>query len=375
MSGDGLSGFLSVPLDIAARLGRLEDAVTAAELDALVVTRLPNIRYLTGFTGSAATLTVGTDGGSVLCTDGRYTEQAREQIAASGAATRVETRATAADRREVLTAALGGRRRVGLEAHGVSWSLQRSYAEAWGDDHELIPTEGLVEGLRRRKDAGEVARIAAACSVADDAFGVVKNRFSDGPTEREIALDLEFEMRRRGASTVSFDPIIASGPNGAMPHARPGDRAIAPGELVVCDFGCIVDGYCSDMTRTVSVGEPSADARALVDLVTTAQRAGVAAVRPGAGLAAVDAAARSPIDEAGRGELFTHGTGHGVGIEVHESPRVGRNESGSLQVGDVVTVEPGVYLPGVGGVRVEDTLVVTEEGADTLTHSTKELVL
>ncbi len=363
----------TVPLDTAGRLPRLVERFD--EIDVLVVTRPPNIRYLTGFTGSAGTLVVDADGGSLLCTDGRYAEQSRRQVEDAGVATQIEIAVTVAETHAAVANFLSGRRRIGLEAHGLTWAAQRGYAEAFGPDRDLVATEGLVEALRRRKDAGEIARIAAACAIADEAFGVVRERLGDGLTEREVALDLELEMRRRGASAVSFDPIVASGPNGAMPHARPTDRTVRHGELVVCDFGCIVDGYCSDMTRTVSVGPPDERSRDLYTLVASAQAAGAAAVAPGVDLIAVDAAARAPIVDAGYGEQFSHGTGHGVGIEVHESPRVARTSSGTLQVGDVVTVEPGVYLPGVGGVRVEDTLAVTEEGADTLTNSPKELIL
>ncbi len=182
-------------------------------------------------------------------------------------------------------------------------------------------------------------------------------------------------MRERGASGVSFDPIVAAGPNGALPHARPSDRRIEPGELVVIDFGCVVDGYCSDMTRTVSVGEPGPDARHIWDTVLLAQRTGCEAVAVGAECAAVDRASRDVIADAGWADAFVHGTGHGVGLEIHESPRVASTSTGTLASGHVVTVEPGVYLPGVGGVRIEDTLVVTPDGPVALTEFPKQLVV
>jgi Xaa-Pro aminopeptidase len=257
----------------------------------------------------------------------------------------------------------------------VTWAQQRSFATEWFPDAALVPTEGFVEDLRRVKDGGEVARIRAACAIADDALAAVVPSFAEGPTERDVALTLELEMRRRGASGASFDSIVASGPNGARPHARPTDRRIRPNELVVLDFGCVVDGYCSDMTRTVSLGDPGADARRVYDVVLESQRAGRDAVRAGVDCAAVDHASRSVIEAAGWGDAFVHGTGHGVGLEIHEAPRVAASARDTLATGYVVTVEPGVYLPGVGGVRIEDTVVVTDEGAEALTASPKDLLL
>jgi Xaa-Pro aminopeptidase len=198
---------------------------------------------------------------------------------------------------------------------------------------------------------------------------------SDRPTEREFALELEVAMRTRGASGTSFDPIVASGPNAAMPHARPSGRQVERGELVVIDFGCVVDGYCSDMTRTVSVGDPGADARHVWDVVRESQWAGREAVRAGADCAEVDRACRDVIAAAGWADKFVHGTGHGVGLEIHEAPRVAATARDTLEPGSVVTVEPGVYLPGVGGVRIEDTVVVTPNGSDPLTAFPKELIL
>jgi Xaa-Pro aminopeptidase len=256
----------------------------------------------------------------------------------------------------------------------VSWAQQRDLADAL-PGHELMPTDGLVEALRRVKEPAEVARIHAACAIADDALGALLPRLADGPSERDFALDLEMEMRRRGASGNSFDPIVASGPNAAMPHARPTARSVERGELVIIDFGCIVDGYCSDMTRTVSVGDPGADARALWDLVRASQSAGRDAVRAGADCAAVDRACRDVIADAGYGDAFVHGTGHGVGLEIHEAPRVAASARDTLETGSIVTVEPGVYLPGVGGVRIEDTVVVTDGGSDPLTAFPKDLLV
>jgi Xaa-Pro aminopeptidase len=360
------------PCDVAERLPRLAAALD--DLDALLVNRLPNIRYLTGFTGSAGLLLVRGDASGVFVSDGRYATQAAEQLHANGVSVEIEIRATAAEQLDVIAAALAGAARLGLEEQGVTWAQAGEYRERFAPV-ECVPSGARVETLRRAKDAGEVDRIRAACAIADDAFAEMVPRLRAGISERDFALDLEFAMRRRGASAVSFDPIVASGPNAAKPHARPSERRIEPGELVVCDFGCIVDGYCSDMTRTISVGPPGNDAQRLYDLVFAAQAAGRDAVRVGAEVSAVDAACRDIIADAGFGDAFSHGTGHGVGIEIHEAPRVAKSVSGTLVAGDIVTVEPGVYLPGVGGVRIEDTVLVTVDGYEPLTMTPKTLVI
>jgi len=372
-------------MEIGARLDRLRAGFDAAGVDALFVTRLPNVRYLTGFTGSAGMLLV-TAADALFVTDGRYRDQASDQLAAAGVAARVAIGATQAVQRDVVSAAVAdaGIGRLGLEAHGVTWAQQRTFADEWFPAVELLATTDVVESLRILKDPGEVARIEAACAIADDALAALLPTLADRPTELDLAIALEFGMRERGASGNSFDPIVASGPNGAKPHARPSAREIGRGELVVIDFGCIVDGYCSDMTRTVSVGDPGPDARRLYDVVFESQAAGSAAVAPGVLCSDVDRASRAVIDAAGWGDAFVHGTGHGVGIEIHEAPRVGSTSADTLAPGAVVTVEPGVYLTGIGGVRIEDTLVVVSSddrasgngvGSRVLTNSPKELVL
>lgn len=360
------------PMEVGQRADRVRGELATAEIDALVVTYRPNIRYLTGFTGSAATVVL-TPEDCVLITDGRYAQQSRAELDAAGVDARVAIATSPDEQRAALVEAVAGAARVGLEAHGISWARQRELS-GWLEGHDLVPTEGLVERHRRRKEPAEVDRIRAACAIADDSLTELLPRLSDGPTEREFALALELAMRRRGASAPSFDPIVAAGPNAALPHARPADRPIGRGELVVIDFGCVVDGYCSDMTRTVSVGDPGPEATRIWETVLASQQAGRAAVGPGVECAAVDAASRSVIEAAGLGDAFVHGTGHGVGLEIHEAPRVARTASGTLAEGDVVTVEPGIYLPGVGGVRIEDTLVVTDDGAVALTEFPKFLV-
>ena len=360
-------------MDVASRAARLRAGFDDAGIDALIVTHLPNVRYLTNFTGSAGLVLVTRDA-LVLTSDGRYRTQVSEQLGVAGVEAQIEIGTTISAQRDAIARALDPGSRVGLEAHAVTWAQQQDFAETL-NGHELVSTDGLVERLRRVKEHGEVARIRAACAIADDALGALLPQLADGPTERDFALDLEVEMRRRGASGNSFDPIIASGPNAAKPHARPTARTIERGELVVIDFGCIVDGYCSDMTRTVSVGDPGVDARHIWDVVRASQHAGREAVRAGADCAAVDKACRDVIADAGWADLFVHGTGHGVGLEIHEAPRVAASARDTLETGSIVTVEPGVYLPGVGGVRIEDTVVVTPDGSDPLTEFPKDLLV
>jgi Xaa-Pro aminopeptidase len=361
-------------MDVADRPARLLARLDEAGCDSLLVTNLTNIRYLTGFTGSAAMLLV-TAGELVFVTDGRYRDQATRQLADARVAARVEIGRTSEAQRELLTGPVGAVARLGLEAEAVTWAQQRRFADEWFPGTEVVPTEGLVEELRRVKDAGEVARIQAACAMADAALAAVRHRLGEGPTEAEVALELEWQMRRLGADGPSFDTIVASGPNGAMPHHRAGDRRIAEGDLVVIDFGALVDGYHSDMTRTVMVGGPSETQRRMLEAVQASQAAGVAAVRSGVEAKDVDEACRAVLRDVGWEDAFLHGTGHGVGLDIHEAPRVAATAPGTLADGHVVTVEPGVYLPEHGGVRIEDTVVVTSEGCRTLTLAPKDPAL
>ena len=225
--------------------------------------------------------------------------------------------------------------------------------------------------MRRVKDDSELARIELAADIADFALAKVRHLLDDGLTEKQFALALDTEMRAAGASGNSFTTIVASGPNGALPHARPTERTISAGDLVVIDFGCVIDGYCSDMTRSVGIGEISAEQTRMLEVIKAANAAGVAAIAAGQTTAAVDRAARSVVEDAGWGEAFVHGTGHGVGLDIHEAPRVSSASEEVVALGEVVTVEPGVYLPALGGVRTEDLLVVTEEGCRSLSKSPK----
>ncbi len=359
-------------MDVARRLTDLREGLAEPGCDGLVVTSLTNIRYLTGFTGSAGLLVV-TDADAVLITDGRYGTQAPEQLRESGAEARVEV-AGAPAQRQAAIASLGAVHRLGLEAAHVSWAQQRSYATEWFPALELVPTVGLVERLRRVKDAGELARMLRAAAIADEALAALLPQLAGGPTELEFGRALDFAMRERGASGPSFETIVASGPNAAKPHHRPAERVVEQGDLVVLDFGATYDGYRSDMTRTVRVGDPAtAEAERIYDVVAASQAAGVAAVAAGVRAADIDKVCRRVIADAGWGEQFVHGTGHGVGLDIHEAPSVASTSSDTLVPGHVVTVEPGVYLPGVVGVRIEDTVVVTEAGCDLLTFTPKDL--
>lgn len=353
------------PMDYPARGERLRERLSKTGCDGMLVTSSVNIRYLTGFTGSAGMLLV-TPEEWLLVSDGRYGEQAAEQTTSAGVEVRIEI--TSTRQRDVVGSAARHLGHLGLEAETVSWARQRRFAE-WFPGSELVPTEHLVEGLREVKDRGEIARIDAAAAIADEAFDGVRGLLSDRPTEREFAVELDFAMLRLGAAGTSFETIVASGPNAARPHARPGDRRVMEGDLVVVDFGAVVDGYRSDMTRTVLVGEGSHVQREMIEVVIRSEAAGVAAVGPSVKGCEVDAACRDVIAEAGWAEAFLHSSGHGVGLEIHESPRIAATSEAVLIVGNVVTVEPGVYLSEHGGVRIEDTVVVTEDGSRRLTHA------
>ena len=356
------------PLAVADRLDALRALLDDAGVDALLVTGTTNVRYLTGFTGSSGSLWV--DGWrAVLITDGRYGDQAPAQVTGAGAEVDVEV--VGSSDQSPITALAEGTARIGLEARSVTWSEQRRLASLL--DGDPVATDGLVEGLREVKDDGEVARIAAAAAIADRALAEMRPALVAGAVEADLALALDHAMRTGGASDRAFETIVAAGPNSALPHARPGSRPLADGDLVVCDFGAVFDGYRSDMTRSFRVGGPGSGQEAdLLSAVLDAQEAGLALVADGVPLAEVDAACRTSLDAAGLGEAFTHGTGHGVGLDIHEGPAVSSTATGTLRAGQVVTVEPGAYLGGFGGVRWEDTVLVTTEGHRALTRSPKD---
>jgi Xaa-Pro aminopeptidase len=342
---------------------RLAAQLAERELDLLLITNLVNVRYLTGFGGTNGACICGPET-RLFLTDFRYTERATEEV----------------EEWEVLTVEddwLGGigerlAGRTGFEDDHVSVRTLRRLEEKLPDGIELVAAGGAVEKLRRAKDEGELEAIAAAAALADDVWRWSLERGLIGHSEREVARAAEARMRELGAEP-SFPTIVAAGPNGALPHAEPGERQIGRGELVVFDMGAMLDGYCSDGTRTFATGEPGERAREVYELVLRAQLAALEAVTAGAGGEDLDGVAREAIEAAGHGDRFGHGLGHGVGIEVHEAPRLSRRSEDVLEVGEVVTIEPGVYLPGELGVRIEDLVVVEAGGCRNLSGLPKDL--
>jgi Xaa-Pro aminopeptidase len=359
----------------AERADRLTDLVASEGLDALIVGDLvrpgdsgpdaiANIRWLTGFTGTSGMAVIGPDR-RIFITDSRYTERAEREVGDA-----FERRTARSRLLPELTAALSGR--VGFDDAATSVANLAKLEEELGDGIELMPAAGLVERLRRRKDESEIAAIAEAARIADDAYETVLAQGLVGRTEREVAAAAHARIRELGAEP-SFAAIVAAGPNGAQPHAEPTDRQIGEGELVVWDMGAQVGGYASDCTRTFAAGEVGGPEREAYEVVRAAQAAGLEAVRPGVSGEDADEAARAVITEAGHGDHFGHGLGHGVGLEVHEAPRLGKTSEDVLEEGDVVTVEPGVYLPGEFGIRIEDLVVVDPDGPRILTSLDKAL--
>ncbi len=336
-----------------------------SDVDALLVTNPTNVRYLSGFTGSNGAVVLSTSG-DVLVTDPRYAERAQRQ--APGLETVIVS-----DLASAAVERTSGQR-LGVEAHHLSWAradqLKRA---ATSHNVEIVPTVGVVETPRRIKDAHELDAIRQACAMTCDALAyTIEAVLRPGVTERQIAVALERAMIDFGASGIAFASIVASGPNGAIPHHEAGDRPIATGEMVTIDCGASFAGYHADCTRTVAVGEPSAQLREIFALVRAAQRAGRAAVAAGCTIGEIDGACRNVIADAGYGDAFVHPTGHGVGLDVHEWPIVAQDVRDSLPAGAVLTVEPGIYLPGVGGVRIEDTLAVHDGSVEVLTDLARD---
>lgn len=349
------------------RRRRLAGLVAGRDADAALITRLVNVRYLTGLDSSNAALLVRADGTALLATDGRY----------AGTAAAVCPEVEVVVNRQVALAltplaAESGARRLAFEAHEVT--VERHAELAVVDEGiELVPLGRAVEELRKVKDEDEIALLREACAITDRAFDAVLPMIAPGVTERDIAVALERRMVDLGAERPAFASIVAGGPNGAIPHHHPGDRPVQTGDLLTMDFGARYGGYHADMTRTVAVGRPADWQREVYELVGRAQLAGVRAAAPGAETKAVDAAARDLIKAAGHGAHFPHGLGHGVGLEIHEAPLLGYDKTGKLMDRVPITSEPGVYLDGRGGVRIEDTLVVRADGPEILTKTTKDL--
>lgn len=355
---------------MSARLARLRGLLEAPGLDALVVNDGANLRYVTGFTSSDAVALVGADGTARFFTDFRYKEQSEAEV-------------DPAFSREIVDQGLLGDLvpalppgRVGFDDAHTSVADLRAMSATVDGTVELVPAGGLVEDLRVVKEAGELERIGAAAEVVDGIYAWLVERGFAGRSERDVVVELEHEMRLRGAAAPSFSSIVASGAYGSLPHAQAREATIERGTLVTVDIGAVVDGYCSDCTRTFAVGEPSTQAREIYELVLAAQQRGLDALAAGLTGVEVDAQAREVIVEAGHGEHYGHGLGHGVGLEIHERPRLSYHDSDEvLRVGNVVTVEPGVYLPGTLGVRIEDLTVLEETGARRLSWFTKDLLV
>lgn len=350
------------------RLAALRAAMAEADLPALLLTSWANRTYASGFDGSAGWALV-TPAQAWLVTDFRYVEQATAQAPAfTVVQARQQPEAVAQRLAEARVTA------VGFEAEHVSFASHEKLATTL-EGVQLRPVSGLVERLRQVKDAAELGAVERAVSIADAAWAHLCSTIRPGLRETDVAAELEAAMRRAGGSGIAFDTIVASGPRGSLPHGHPTGRVLGVGDLVTVDFGARCDDYVSDLTRTVCLGEATPRQREIYQLVLAANRAGVAAVRPGRTGAEVDAAARSVIAAAGLGDAFGHGLGHGIGLLVHEGPRLGAKSEDVLAPGMITTVEPGVYLPGWGGVRIEDDVVVTADGCRVLSRSPRELLV
>ena len=353
-----------------SRLSRLRFLFAASGVDAVLVTHLPNIQYLCGFTGSSGMLLVET-GRATLFTDGRYTFQCREEV--TGAAVKIVSGGLVRAVGEVLRPRRGTTR-VAYSAGQVSVAQKQALDAAAGKRVRWVPGSNEAERLRAVKDAGELGKMRAAAALISDVWTRVVRKMRVGISELQVAADLEYGMKLAGAAGPSFETIVASGARSAWAHARATSKLLRKNELVVMDQGAILRGYCSDMTRTVFLGRPSDRVRRLYDAVLDAQQAAKSVIRAGVTAGEVDAAARQTLKRSKLEQYFTHSTGHGLGLEVHEMPRLARGESFVLEAGMVVTVEPGVYVEGLGGIRIEDDVVVTATGAEELTSASREFL-
>ncbi len=349
------------------RLTKLREALATDGLDAILITQPENRRYLSGFTGSDGALLISQDQ-AVLATDFRYYEQVEKQAPDFRLA-----KVTA--RFETLLPELiqqVGAKTVGFESAHLTVDQHQKWQEV-AEGFELVPTKGLVERIRAVKDEGELGKIRKAIALSDEALAHIADFIEPGMTEKEVAWELEVFMRTRGAEKLAFDTIVGSGPNGAMPHATVSERVIQAGEPIVIDMGAVIDGYHSDLTRTICAGRPDDKFKEIHAIVLEAQLTAERNIRPGMQGKQADGIARQVIEEAGYGENYGHGLGHGVGLAVHEKPGVGRLSEDVLEPGMVFTVEPGIYLPGWGGVRIEDIVVMRGDGVEVLTQASKAL--
>ncbi|HXY51973.1 MAG TPA: Xaa-Pro peptidase family protein [Terriglobales bacterium] len=364
-------------MSIPSRLQRLQHALAQHRLDALLVSHPPNLRYLCGFSGSSGVLAV-TEDKAVLFTDGRYTAQARQEVSdhAGIVITRNAPFIAVAAWVSGKSAGLGrGPVRIGIEGEHLSVASARKLKDALPGRFRLRPKPPLIEQARMIKDGQEIARIRAAAELGASLFPVALGAIRPGVCEAEVAATMEFEARRGGAEGMSFETIVAAGARSALPHGRASQAPIPADGFVVCDFGVILSSYCSDRTRTVYVGSPGKKARQAYAAVLAAQEAAVAAVRPGVKAGEVDRAARTILEKSGLSRYFTHSTGHGVGLEIHEAPRIAKAQEEVLQPGMVITIEPGVYIPEQWGLRIEDMVVVTQQGCEVLAPSDRQLII
>lgn len=356
-------------MDHRLRRTILADRLASLEIDAFLVTGLTNVRYLTGFTGSNGQVVIAGDEG-VFLTDGRYTEQSRHEVPDVERVTYANALGEALAE-QVTRLGIG---RLGFEAHQVTVRSHGRLADALGGV-ELVACDEEVERIRWVKDDEELELLRNAQAATDQAFEDVLETLAVGVSERQVARQLEVLLRRDGADGLSFESIVAFGENAAEPHHEPGHRTLEEGDVIEMDFGALYGGYHADMTRTVAFGEPASELKKIHDVVRQAQQAGIDTVREGVSGAEVDAAARGVIEGAGYGEAFTHGLGHGVGLDIHEGPRLGREfAEHALPARAVVTVEPGIYVPGLGGVRIEDMVEVTAGGCRVIGNASRELI-
>ena len=358
----------------SARLRNLQKELSTNRLDSLLVTHLPNIRYLCGFTGSSAALLVSPEK-ATLFTDGRYRTQAKDEVSNARIVIGKKAPAVMAVHSLAAPRRSGSRFVLGTEPESLTAGARDRLAALLRGKIRLRSAPALIERARMVKDADELRLIRNAIDLGASLFRVAQRTIKPGTTELEVAAAMEFQARSHGAEGMSFSTIIAAGPRSAVVHGRASQSPIPRNGFVVCDFGVILAGYCSDRTRTVHVGRPSAEARRLYDAVLEAQLAAIDAVKPGVKASEVDHAARSVLRKAKLAQYFTHSTGHGLGLEIHEAPRIAAGQEQTLEAGMVITIEPGAYVPGKWGVRIEDVVVVTGSGCEVLTPTEKELVV
>lgn len=349
------------------KLIKLRERLNERELDAILITSPINRRYITKFTGSAGVALV-TNEAAYLITDFRYIEQANDQ-AKEFSIIKHERAIEQEIKNQLEKLAV---KKVGFEENDLTYAIYNRYQSLFNVD--LVPVSNIIEELRVVKTSEELIILKKAAAIADQAFEHIQSYIKHGVREIDIANELEFFMRKQGATSSSFDIIVASGKRSALPHGVASTKSIANGELVTMDYGALYKGYCSDITRTVAVGEVSPKLRSIYDIVYTAQNHAVKEIRPNMTGKEADALTRDYIDQKGYGKYFGHSTGHGLGIEVHEEPRLSNLSDTKLEPGMVVTVEPGIYIPNVGGCRIEDDIVITESGNERLTNATKEFI-